>query len=294
MTPPALFASGDAERIVPPTGTTAYLTTIAAAAMAFLAVFALALLFTTADVARTWSEDLAQTATIRISAPAEQVDAQVAAVLSILDQTPGIAEARALSPEEQQALITPWFGPDLPLDTLPIPQLVEVRQDARGVDAEGLRLRLRAEVPGAIYDDHTRWREPLIEAADRIRGFGWVSLALIGGTMGIIVSLAASAALAANGPVIDVLRLIGARDGFVANAFIRRFTLRAMSGAAVGTAVAMIVILIWPSGDAAGFLGSFGFRGVEWAVPLTIPILAAAVAYLATGIAARRRLREIR
>lgn len=288
------MAGSDAERIVPPTATTAHLTAIAAAAMAFLTVFALALLFTTTHVARTWSEDLAQTATIRISAPADQMEAQVSAVLTILDQTPGIADARALTPDEQKALIAPWFGPDLPLDTLPIPQLVEVQQDARGLDAEGLRLRLRAEVPGAVFDDHTRWREPLIDAADRLRGLGWLSIALIGGTMGIIVSLAASAALAANGPVIDILRLIGARDGFVANAFIRRFTLRALAGAALGTGLAMIVILLWPGGDAAGFLGSFGFRGLEWIAPLTIPLAAAVVAYLATALAARRRLREVR
>ena len=47
MIRPAFLASSEAERIVPPTGTTAQLTTLAAAAMAFLCVFALALLYTT-------------------------------------------------------------------------------------------------------------------------------------------------------------------------------------------------------------------------------------------------------
>jgi len=130
---PAFLASSEAERIVPPTGTTAQLTTLAAAAMAFLCVFALALLYTTGRVADRWSGELAQSATVRISAPADQMEAQVTAVLAILAQTPGVADARALSDEEQQALLTPWFGPDLPLETLPIPQLVELTRDARGL-----------------------------------------------------------------------------------------------------------------------------------------------------------------
>jgi cell division transport system permease protein len=39
-----------------------------------------------------------------------------------------------------------------------------------------------------------------------------------------MITLAAKAALAANGQVIRVLRLIGARDITIATAFVRRFT----------------------------------------------------------------------
>ena len=52
--------------------------------------------------------------------------------------------------------------------------------------------------------------------------------------MAAMITLAANAALATNAQVIRVLRLIGARDTYIARAFVRRFTLRALSGAAVG------------------------------------------------------------
>ena len=51
---------------------------------------------------------------------------QTEAVLDLLATTPGIASARALTDEEQRALLEPWFGPDLPIDALPIPRLIEV------------------------------------------------------------------------------------------------------------------------------------------------------------------------
>lgn len=291
--PAALAGDAQAARVVPPTGFTAWLTVFTAAAMAFLAVFALALSFSAGRLADRWGEELARTATLRISAPAGQMAEQTATALRLLEQTPGVASARALSPEEQRALLAPWFGPDLPVERLPIPQLVEIVEQGDGFDAAGLRLRLAAEVPGAVLDDHTRWRRPLVRAADRLRALGWASIALIGGAVAAMITLAAQAALAANAQVIQVLRLVGARDLYIARAFTRRFTLRALGGAAAGTAAGMVAVAALPQDGAEGFLTAMGFQGMEWAVPLAVPPLAAAVAWAATGFAARRTLRGL-
>ncbi|MCB1339304.1 MAG: cell division protein FtsX, partial [Maritimibacter sp.] len=104
------LVAGDkqADRVVPPTGFTARLTVFAAAAMAFLAVFALALSLATGRVAERWTSGLARSATVRVSAPEGQVEAQLAAVLGVLETTPGIASARVLSDDEQRALLEPW------------------------------------------------------------------------------------------------------------------------------------------------------------------------------------------
>jgi cell division transport system permease protein len=110
-----------ADRVVPPTGFTATLTVFASGAMAFLAVFALALAFATGRLAERWEGALAQTATIRLSAPEGEVETQIAAALRILEQTPGVAAARVMTRDEQAELLAPWFGPDLPLDLLPVP-----------------------------------------------------------------------------------------------------------------------------------------------------------------------------
>jgi cell division transport system permease protein len=76
-----------------------------------------------------------------------------------------------------------------------------------------------------------------VEAAGRLRLLGWVSLGLIAGAMAALITLAAQAALSANAPVIRVLRLVGARDAYIARAFVRRFTIRALAGAAGGAAL---------------------------------------------------------
>lgn len=291
---PFMARDAAADRVVPPTGHTATLTVFTAAAMAFLAVFALALAMATGRLSDRWADALARTATIRLSTPLGQMESQTEALRRVLDTTPGIARYRVLPRSEQQALLTPWFGPDLPLDDLPLPRLIELTEDVPGYNADSLRLRLAAEAPGAVLDDHTRWRRPLVQAAQGLRRLGWVSLVLIAGSMAAMVTLAAQSALAANGQIIKVLRLVGARDLFIAKAFIRRFTLRALMGAAAGTGAGMIAVALLPGDEVAGgVLTGLGFVGSGWLIPLVIPPLAAAVAYFATRRAALRLLRGL-
>ncbi len=284
-----------ADRVVPPSGYTATLTALTAAAMAFLAVFAMALALATGRLADRWSGALAKAATVRISAPADQLDRQTAHVLEVLGQTPGIEFARAMTADETRALLEPWLGPDLPIESLPIPALIEITEGDQGFDAEGLRLRLDAEAPGAVLDDHTRWRRPLVASAARIRVLGLLSLVLIGAATAAMIALAAQAALAANGQVIRTLRLIGAEDSYVARAFVRRFSLRALAGALGGTLLGTAAIALLPAAAEEGaFLTGLGFQGAEWLYPLAIPPLAAIVAFAATRFAAFRSLRTVR
>ena len=289
-----LLRPGPTDSVVPPSGHTAWLTSFTAGAMTFLAVFALALSLASGRLADRWSGALDRTATVRLSAPADQIEAQTKAVLAVLATTPGIASATALSDDDQRKLLEPWFGPGLPVEALPLPRLIAVTEDGSGYDAEGLRQRLAAEAPGAMFDDHTRWRKPMAIAASRLRLLGWLAIGLIGLAMAAMITLAANASLAANAQVISVLRLVGARDSYIARAFVRRFTLRAFAGAATGAVLAMLGVAMLPSADAAGaFLTGLGFQGAGWLLPLALPPLAGLVAFAATRFAAFRKLKEL-
>ena len=291
----ALRADAGADRVVPPSGVTARLTGFAAGAMAFLAVFALALSLAATRLADRWSDGLAQAVTVRISAPGGEAEAQVAAALQVLGQTPGVVAAERLGPERQQALLEPWLGAGLPLADLPLPVLIDVAV-GDGFDGDGLRARLSGEVPGAVLDDHGRWRAPLVTAAERLRSLGAVSLVLIAAALAAMVTLAAQAALAANAQVIETLRLVGAQDIYIVRAFVRRFTQRALVGALAGTAAGMAAVALLPGGGAqdVGVLTGLGFVGAGWLLPLAIPLLAGIVAYAATRAAALRSLGGLR
>lgn len=285
--------SGD--HIVPPNGQTAYLTLLTAAAMAFLAVFALAMSIATGRLADRWSEGLAQSVTIRITAPESDLDAQTRIVMEVLSQTPGAENAHVIAEDQMEDLLRPWFGPDVPVDALPIPRLIEVEDIGDKFDAEGLRLRLAAEAPDSVLDDHTSWRRPLVKAAKRLRLIGLFSLALILGASAAMITLAARASMAANGQVVRVLRMVGARDVTIATAFVRRFTRRATLGATIGVVLGMLAVLALPDMDQASlFLTGLGFRGWGWLAPILIIPVAGAIGFVATRSAALHVLRRVR
>jgi cell division transport system permease protein len=291
---PSLSFLGDTGQVVPESGHTATLTTVTSAAMAFLAVFALALSLSAGQLSQRWSDTLAQSATLRVSAPASEIAAQTAVAVEVLRTTPGIASTRVLEVDEQRALLEPWFGPDLPIEQLVLPRLIEIIEAPQGFDAAGLRLRLASEAPGAILDDHTRWRRPLVHAASSLRGLAWVSVLLIAAAMAAMITLAAGFSLAANAQVIRVLRLVGARDAFIVRAFVRRLTLGALIGAAAGTVIGVLAFALLPVSGDTGFLTGLGFQGWTWLTPLAIPPLAALIAWVATRTTAFQVLKKER
>lgn len=287
------FVKGDgtADGVVPRGGQSPVSVGFLAATMAFFAVLVLALGLAAGRLATTWGDTLAQNGTLQILAPPGAVEAQARAALNVLRTTPGVRSVRVIEVEEQVALLEPWLGTDAGFEGLPLPLLIEVISDRAALDLESLTLRLEAEAPGAVFDDHAAWRQPLVETAHRLRIFAAGALGLMVLALAAILTLAARAATAANRPVIQTLRLIGARDGYVCRAFTRQFTLQALGGAAVGTALAMILLALLPQASEQGFfLVGIGLQGWHWILPALVPLISALTAYLATQRAARRML----
>jgi len=286
--PSTMRLPDDPDGVVPPSGIATWLTVFVAGAMALLAVFAVMLSFATGRMADRWTADLSEVSTLRVP------ETSLAATLEILDQTPGIARVQALTDSEQADLLAPWLGPGLPLEDLPIPRLIEITEDPAGFDADGLRLRLEAEVPGAVLDDNNRWRQALVSTAGGVRFVGWVALVLIILCLAAMVTLAARAALASSARVIAVLRLVGARDTYVVRAFTRRFTLRAVAGALGGTLIGAAVLAVLP-GELPGVpVTGLRLQGVEWLTLVLIPAATGAITFIATRQAAYRALGEVR
>ena len=279
------FFVGDstADKIVPSIGLTSWLIFGMAAIMSILAVFSIALMATTNRVADSWTSELQKSATVRINAAEGQLATRTASVVRVLQTTPGILRVRVLTQDENRALLEPWLGDDLPLDRLPVPQLIELSIDPETYDPMGLALRLEGEVPGTVLDDHARWRDPLIKAANRLRFFGYAALSLIGAAAVGMIILATGAALSINTQVISVSRLVGARDVYIARAFVRRLTLRSTGGAVVGSVVGALLILIVPTPtQSTALLENFGLFGFEWLWPALLPFATCVISFLAS------------
>ncbi|MEM9939885.1 MAG: cell division protein FtsX [Pseudomonadota bacterium] len=285
--PSTMRLPDDPDAVVPPTGIAMWLTVFIAGAMAVLAVFALLLTFATSRMADRWTADLSDTVTLRVP------DGATAMALEILSQTPGVDRANPMTDAEQADLLAPWLGQRLPLDQLPIPRLIDF-VPGPAFDGDGLRLRLQAELPGAVLDDHSRWRQAAVSNAERVRLLGWLALGLIAACLAALVTLAARTALVSSVRVISVLKLVGARDGYVVRAFARRFVIRALAGASLGTVLAALLLAALPGESPDAPLAGLRLQGLEWLTLIGIPITTGVITFFATRHAARRALIEFR
>lgn len=279
--------------IVPPSGWSAWLTTLTAGAMAFLALLTIAAGLAAGGLAEDWRADLAEAATLRL--PAGTDAATVAQVVDLLRATPGIASARPLDAAEQAALLEPWLGRGAALDDLPLPVMIDLRVLGTGPDVAALEANLGLTAPGAVYDDHAGVRAPLGRAAEEVRRLALAGTLLVIVAAASMVALAARASLAANSELVRIIRLIGGEDAFITRAFVGRVVRRTALGALAGAALGAAALAALPAGGAAAALAPVLLPGAEGlaALAAAVALGLVAVGWAAARITLRVTLREM-
>ena len=286
-------AGDDGPPILPRSGWSAWLVPLTAAAMAFLAVAALSVALAAGGLAQAWRADLSDVATVRLPAGAD--DAAAERVVRLLVATPGIVSARALDAEEQAALLAPFLGAGPALADLPQPRLLDLRLTGAGPDATALREQLRMMLPGAVYDDHGRWRAPLVRAAESVRLFAVLGALLVLGAAAGMMALAARANLAVNVEVVRVIRLIGGEDDFIARTFVRPLTARCLAGALGGTLCGVAALALVPvAGEGTGLAVALLPKGeIVALLALAVPGVLALAGWSVASGTVRLVLREL-
>jgi cell division transport system permease protein len=253
------------------------------AIMAFLAAVTLGAVVLVRGAAGEWQAAVAREVTIQVlPTQGRDLDADLKRAADLAVATPGVDNVRVYSKTESERLLEPWLGSGLALDDLPVPRLVVVRiaADAQP-NLNGLRKALANEVAGATLDDHRGW-------IDRMRGMartsvicGIVVLLLVLAATMLSVAFATRGAMASNRPVIEVLHVIGARDGYIAGQFQRHFLWLGLKGGAIGGIAAMVLFFLagsfgeWFKGTAgeqqvAALFGSFAIGTVGYAAILVL------------------------
>ena len=280
-------------QVVPNTGFTKWLTTFTAGAMSFLAVVGLAFSLICSDLSNEWGKSL-KNSSLRLSAPTDLLEKQTNMALAILEQTSGVESARLVGIGAKKKLLEPWLGVDFPLESIPMPALIEIRETEAGVDYEGLRLRLSAELPSAILDNHSEWRRPIEVVSKLVSQLGMFTVILIILSSISMVTMASNAALSANVKVLRVLRLVGAFDTFIVTAFVRIFTLRVFWGSLTGTICAGLVLFLIPTfSEDLGILDVVSLEIKDKIYIACVPFLFAIISIFVTRNAVKSSLKRL-
>jgi cell division transport system permease protein len=267
--------------------------------MTYLACLMLAGSLLLSELLGQWSSGLSGTVTVQVlpreREPVRQLDDRVGKLVRILEKTNGITGARAIPLDEVAALLEPWLGGTTALDSLPLPRLIDVRLDmVDPPNMEELQTVLSNADPGALLDDHGLWQEQLADLVGAMELVAGFIVMLVGlATVGIVV-FATRSGMAAHQDVIEVLHMIGAEDGYIANQFQNFALVQGLRGGIIG--IAMGAVTLWGLGYATehvdeSILPDVGLLAWHWVVLASLP---AVTALIAKSTARRTVMRSLR
>jgi cell division transport system permease protein len=282
------------------------------AAMAFLAALAMAGWFGTAALSRHWQQGAGASLTVQVPQASEPAasggQTRLAAVLTLLTGTPGVASAHALSDQELAALLKPWLGRGIGHGTerlaIPIPAVIAVRLTDSTADLDPLTRRLTDAAPGTLVEDHGVWIRRLAVLVSSLQACAGLAVLLVAGVAAAVIAVATRAGLSTRREAIEIVHGLGATDGYIASRFAARATLLAAVGAA-GGAVAALPILLALARMTAPFGGETNASADTlqnalttlpaplWLALPCLPASAAVIGFVTAQAAVRRWLRRL-
>jgi cell division transport system permease protein len=219
--------------------------TVTMAVMCYLACLAIGALFLVNRAVTSWTNGLTGEITVQVrETRGDDMDMKLKRAEELIVATPGIKSVDVLDRDAGVKLLEPWLG-QTDLVDLPVPRLIRVRIDPQaGTDFGLLSASLSKAVPGASVDTHERWVDQLTDMARSLSRLSLLVLALIAVSAIAMVIFATRAALAANRQIVDVLRLVGASNGFIARQIDRRFIVSGLFAGLIGTILGLATFLI--------------------------------------------------
>jgi cell division transport system permease protein len=264
------------------------------ALMVYLAAVGGVALIWLGDTLNQWNASLTSELTLQF--PADASTARIDTALGALRQTKGVVWAYLLAPDETAKLLEPWIGNTIPINSLPLPRLVDVRVDPHvAIDYPTLRQQLDSIIPGSQLDNNRTWLAGVREFALRVEGVITAGVIVVTALIVAIVIFTARIGLAIHRSVIELLHLLGAQDAYIARQFqVHALDLGLRGGVIGGIAAAATVVVLGPAGHIFALpmpIGTYGiFDWRLWVLLIATCLAAGAVAMITARITVLRQL----
>jgi cell division transport system permease protein len=171
-------------------------------------------------------------------------------IVMTLQKVPGVARVRLVDNQEVLKVLQPWVGQVDLLQDLTLPALIDVDMKP-GVTANipEITAVLHHFSTGIRIEEHSQWQHTLEKLRLSLEVMAYLFIGLIGATVMVTITLVTRSSLATHASIIDVLRLVGAKNSYIAHKFQRRAFWLALKGGAWGVVVALptIFFLNWLS-----------------------------------------------
>jgi cell division transport system permease protein len=299
MTNPTATRRG---HIIPPEAAPLKALTVTMAVMCYLACLAIGALILINRAVDSWTSGLSREITVQVRILQDaDIDKELSNAKALLQATHGVLGVDILDRNAGAKLLEPWLGQNN-LDDLPIPRLIRVTIDESSPpDFAALESDLKKSVKGASLDTHRRWEAELTRMASALSALSYAILALICVSTIALVIFATRTVLDANRHVVDVLHLVGAKDGYIARQIDSRFLRTGLWAGLIGVLLGIFTFfLLGLTGPAGGGGFAEASRGLLFAPPniaawsygilLSVPVIATLICLITSRMALMRML----
>lgn len=230
--------------IIPATAASLTSLTVTMAVMCYLACLAIGALILVDRAVTNWTSGLSREMTIQVRVVrGADLASELGKARAIVSAFPGVIEAEVLDESAGAKLLEPWLG-TRSLAGLPVPRLIRVVTDVDNPpDVAKLETALSG-VTGARLDTHQKWEAELTRMARALSVLSYAILALISVSAIAIVIFATRAVLQANRHIVDLLHLVGARDGYIARQIDGRFLRTGLLSGFIGVGLGLFTFLL--------------------------------------------------
>ncbi len=247
----------------------------------------------TYNLVHSWHEDIAKSLTIQIDTydsngqfRGENIAVDVEKALSIVRTTPGVKGASVLDENQMSELMAPWVGADIPLDTLPLPKLIDVEIDADHPPfLQQLKMDLDTLVPSATMDSQRIWLADLLKLSHRIFQIVMTLLVLLAGTIIFSVAYTTRASLNIHESVIKLVHMMGAKDVYITTKYALYNFKRSFIGSMLGflCAIPLLILLIYGFKSTITTSFQIEFTLLQWGLMVLWPILICFISAIVTS-----------
>ena len=232
---------------------------------------------------------------------------EVVEVLELLRTRPGVAYASLIDDDEIDSLVQPWLGRDaagvdLPPGPaalgMPLPRLIDIAYNPGvAVNLAALDQDLGAIVPGTTIGASGLLQRSQERLAFLFRGIAAaIGLLLVVGVAGVNVWIA-RLDFRLHAQAVDLLRLMGAKDRYIAQQFEHHALGRSLRGAFLGFALGLsTIVLVLHAPPLVGWtpLVEQDLAAVHWVLLAIVPVATALLAALGARLTAHFGLARLR
>lgn len=244
-----------------------------------------------------WTTDVTGQITIRVRGD----DTALTQAVDIAKAVPGIASARPVTRDEAEEMLRPWLGAGGVPVSMPLPKLVAAEASDTAVTRDvitALTTAMKTAGLETVVDDHLVWSADVRKSIDLAGLVALIAVGLLGATGVAVIAFATHATLLARRDIVELLHLSGARDGFIAGLFERRFLMLGVQAGALGAllafgAAAFVLYLLRQSDAQIWLLPQLSLSLADGLILGLAPLIAGAASMIAARVTVMRSLSDM-